>query len=119
MADDQHDLPRDEPMSMGQKVAISELAATLTIWAWGHTGETGRPMPHGGSKAREFIPRKDGKYLAFLIENAAKAGLGSNPNTHALFAHELNYFAGNPRLIGLEGDPPHPALDPLPGEDPN
>lgn len=117
MTDDHHDLPRDEPLSMGQKVAISELAAMLTIWTWGHTGEPGRPMPRGGSKARTFHRRKDSEYMAFLIENAAKAGLGSNTNAHALFAHELNYFAGSRRLVGLDGDPPHPVHDPLTGEE--
>ena len=117
MTDNHHDLPRDEPMTMGQKVAISELAATLTIWAWGHTGEAGRPMPRGGSKASKFHHRKDAHYMALLIENAAKAGLGHNTNAHTLFAHELGYFAGNPRRMTLDGDPPHPARDPLPGED--
>lgn len=117
MSESEFDLPEDKPLSMGQKVAISELAATLTIWAWGHNGETGRPMPRSGSKASVFNPKKDGKYLAFLIEKAAEAGLGGNPNAHSLFAHELNYFSGNPRLVGLGGDPPYPEHDPLPGAD--
>lgn len=111
----ERDLPHDTPMTMGQKVAISELAAVLTIWAWGDTGEPGRPMPRGGSKAKRFHARKDGEYLAFLIEKAAKAGLGHNVNAHALFTHELDYFSGRARTVPLEGDPPHPARDPLPG----
>lgn len=118
MSASEFDLPQDKPMSMGQKVAISELAATITIWAWGHTGEPGRPMPRAGSKASVFNPEEDGRYLAYLIEKAANAGLGNNPNAHELFAHELSYFSGSSRLLSLDGDPPHPARDPLPGEDP-
>lgn len=117
MSESEFEPPQEAPMSMGQKVAISELAAILTIWSWGHTGEVGRPLPRGGSKATLFEPRKDHAYLAHLIEQAAAAGLGSNPNAHALFAHELDYFSGRPRLVGLDGDPPYPPQDPLTSED--
>lgn len=116
MSESDFDPLEDKPMSLGDKVAISELAAMLTVWAWGHTGKVGRPMPRT-SKASLFNPKKDGQYLSFLIEYAAKAGLGSNRNAHALFAHELNYFSGGPRLVGLKGDPPYPERDPLPGEE--
>ncbi|QIY93168.1 hypothetical protein HEP87_01850 [Streptomyces sp. S1D4-11] len=87
---------------MHQKVALSELAATIFGIAAKKAGVANPRNPRG--KFKGLTDKDEASYVDFLIDNAAKAGLGINPHAHAFFAHELDYFAGRPRILEFDNE---------------